>query len=143
MTPKVPISDSGTATEGMVVAHPLRRKRKTTSTTSATLSISVNSTSETEARMVRLRSSATLTSMAGLIDRASSGSSAFTRSITSMMLAPGWRRMMSSTARRPSNQAAARWFSTSSVTRATSPRRTAAPSFTVRISWRQPAALVS
>jgi len=56
---------------------------------------SVRSTSTTEARMVVLRSSAMTTSMAGLIERASSGISAFTRSITSMMLAPGCRRMIS------------------------------------------------
>jgi hypothetical protein len=44
-----------------------------------------------------------------------------------MMLAPGWRRMIIVTARFPSVQAATRSFSTLSVTRATSCRRTGAP----------------
>src|SRR5206468_10454507 len=48
-----------------------------------------------EARMVVLRSSATFTSMAGEMERASSGRSFCTRSITSTMLAPGCRRMIS------------------------------------------------
>ncbi len=111
----------------MVVAHPLRRKRKTTRTTRATLMSSVNSTSDTEARMVPLRSSTTLVSMAGEMERARDGRSALTRSITWMMLAPGWRRMIIVTARFPSLQAATRSFSTLSVTRATSCRRTGAP----------------
>ena len=128
IAPKVPIRLSGTATLGMVVAQPLRRKTKTTSTTRATLRSSVVCTSATDARMVVLRSSATFTSMAGEMERASSGRSFCTRSITSTMLAPGCRRMISSTARSPSHQAAARWFSTSSITRATSPSRTGVPS---------------
>ena len=40
MTPKVPTSDSGTATLGMIVAGRLRRKRKITITTSATATAS-------------------------------------------------------------------------------------------------------
>ena len=123
----MPISESGTATLGMAVARTLRRKRNTTSTTSPMLMRRVRSTSTTEARMVVLRSSAMVTSMAGLIERVSSGISAFTRSITSMMLAPGCRRMITGIERRPSTQPAARWFSTSSLTRATSVRRTGAP----------------
>ena len=56
MTTKVPISESGTATLGMMVAERLRRKRKITITTSAMVSMSSNSTSRTEARMVLVRS---------------------------------------------------------------------------------------
>ena len=52
MAPKVPISDTGTATLGMNVARGLRRKTKTTAMTSAMAMIKVLSTSRTEARMV-------------------------------------------------------------------------------------------
>ena len=95
----MPISESGTATLGTAVARRLRRKANTTSTTRQTLITSVNCTSATEARMVWLRSCETFTSMAGEIDPASCGRSALTLSITSMMFAPGWRRMMIKTAR--------------------------------------------
>src|SRR5713101_8589955 len=127
IAPKVPTSERGTATLGTAVARRLRRNANTTSTTRHTLITSVNCTSETEARMVWLRSCETCTSMEGEIDPASCGSSALTRSITSMMFAPGWRRMMIKTARWWSAQAATRSFSTLSRTRATSCRRTGAP----------------
>ncbi len=55
MTPKVPISDTGTATLGMRVERTLRRKTKTTRMTSTIEITSVISTSCTEARMVRVR----------------------------------------------------------------------------------------
>ena len=63
MTPKVPISESGTATLGITVAEKLRRKRKITITTRPTVSISSNCTSLTEARMVVVRSVSTCTLM--------------------------------------------------------------------------------
>ena len=88
--------------------------------TRMTLSTSVCSTSCTDARIVCVRSSTTSILIAGDIDFASSGRSAFTRSLVSMMFAPGWRRMMSSTARAPFIHAATRLFSTSSKTSATS-----------------------
>ena len=53
ITPKVAISDSGSATPAMMVARMVRRNSSTTSTTSTTLSTSVNCTSRIEARMVR------------------------------------------------------------------------------------------
>ncbi len=59
ITPKVPISDSGTATLGISVAATLRRNRKVTITTSAIDSISSNCTSLIEARMVCVRSAST------------------------------------------------------------------------------------
>ena len=65
--------------------------------------------------------------MAGEMEPDSCGSNALTRSMTSMMFAPGCRRMMISTARCESAQAATRSFSTLSITRAMSERRTAAP----------------
>ena len=43
------MSDSGTATLGMMVARKLRRKKKITMTTSTTVSINSNSTSWTDA----------------------------------------------------------------------------------------------
>ena len=52
----MPISESGTAILGMIVADRLRRNRKMTITTSATVSISSNSTSCTDARIVVVRS---------------------------------------------------------------------------------------
>ncbi len=91
MTPKVPTMESGTATEGMMVAARLRRKRKITITTRATVSISSNSTSCTEERMVTVRSVSTFTcTVAGRL-ACNCGSSFLMRSTTAMMLAPGWR----------------------------------------------------
>src|SRR5207249_3888571 len=80
MAPKVPTSESGTATVGTSVARMLRRKANTTSTTRQTLITSVNCTSPTEARIVWLRSCATWTSMAGEMEPDSCGSNALTRS---------------------------------------------------------------
>ena len=65
ITPNVPISDSGTATLGMIAARPLRRNRKTTSTTSAIEITIVLSTSRTEARIVPVRSLATISLIEG------------------------------------------------------------------------------
>ena len=59
MPANVPISESGTATLGMMVARALRRKRKTTSTTSAIARISVSWMSRNEARMLVVRSRTT------------------------------------------------------------------------------------
>ena len=56
ITPKVAISDSGSATPAMMVARMVRRNISTTSTTSTTLSSSVNCTSWIEARIVVVRS---------------------------------------------------------------------------------------
>ena len=127
MTPKVPISDSGTAMEGITVADSLRRNRKVTSTTSATASTSSNCTSCTAARMVWVRSVSWITSrLAGRLALIC-GSSAWMRSTTSMTLAPGWRWMFTSTAAFWLAQAARRSFSVPSWMLATSFRRSAAP----------------
>ena len=64
MTPKVPTSDTGTATLGISVARQLRRNTNTTMITSAIEIISVRSTSRSEARMVGVRSIITATSIA-------------------------------------------------------------------------------
>src|SRR4029077_14589032 len=64
MTPKVAISDTGTATLGISVARQLRRKMNTTSTTRQTATISVRSTSRSDARIVVVRSITTSTLIA-------------------------------------------------------------------------------
>ena len=56
MTPKVPMSDTGTATSGTMAARALRRNMKTESTTSATEITSARSTSRSDARIVGVRS---------------------------------------------------------------------------------------
>ena len=56
ITPKVPTSDSGTATAGISVAGTLRRNTKITATTSAIASSSSICASRTEARIVVVRS---------------------------------------------------------------------------------------
>ncbi|MNC85882.1 hypothetical protein D3C83_15010 [compost metagenome] len=91
ITPKVPTSDSGTATLGMTVPASVRRNRKITSTTSATASISSNCTSSTEARMVVVRSVSSDTSKAAGRVAVNCGNRRFTRSTTSITFAPGWR----------------------------------------------------
>ncbi len=106
ITPKVPASDNGTATEGMMVAHSRRRNTKITATTSAMVSTRVNFTSCTEARMVSVRSENTSRcTSAGNTDR-SCGRMLRICSTVCTMLAPGWRRISSSTACLPSAQAA-------------------------------------
>ncbi len=135
MTPNVPTSDSGTATLGIAVARTLRRNTNTTAVTSSTLSRRVISTSRTDARMVVVRSIASVMSIAGEIACFSWGRAAFTPSMVRRMFAPGCRRMIIRTARFPSIQAARRLFSTSSITRATCPSRTPAPFWYETTSW--------
>ena len=91
MTPNVPMSDTGTAIEGMSVARPFLRNRNTTRMTRHEAMTSVRSISAREARIVVERSTATAMSMAGEIEALSSGINAFTRSTVSMMLALGAR----------------------------------------------------
>ncbi len=89
ITPKVPISDSGTATEGMIVALARRRNRNVTMTTSAMAISSSCCTSVTEARMVWVRSVSTVTSRPAGRLSVMLGSKALMRSTTSITLAPG------------------------------------------------------
>ena len=91
MAPKAPTIDSGTATEGMMVAARLRRNRKITITTSATVSSSSNSTSRTEARMVVVRSVRPFTGTVPGRAARNCGNSFLMRATTGRMLAPGWR----------------------------------------------------
>src|SRR3984957_4545795 len=127
IAPKVPTSDSGTATLGMTVAANVRRNTKMTATTSAMHSISSNSTSETEARTVVVRSVSTDTLITGGIVARSLGSSALMLSTTLMMLAPGWRWMLTMTAGTLFIQADSSAFSTPSLTLDTSLSMTGAP----------------
>ena len=129
ITPKVPTSDSGTATLGITVALALRRNRKITMTTSATASSSSNSVSSTEARMVVVRSAMICTSTEAGSAACSLGSSALTRSTVSMTLAPGWRCTLRMTPGVRSDQAARRRFSASSTICATSLSRSGFPFF--------------
>ncbi len=127
ITPNVPIREMGTATLGMNVERELRRKRKTTRMTRAMEMRRVISTSRTEARIVRVASTSTDRSIVGGIAARSWGRTARTPSTVAMMLAPGWREMMTMIAGLPFERPAARMSSTESVTLAMSARRTAAP----------------
>ncbi len=89
MTPKVPISESGTAMLGMMVDRTVRKKANTTRMTRVTESNRVISMSCTEARTVVVRSMTTLRVMAGEIAACSCGKTEYTWSTVSMILAPG------------------------------------------------------
>src|SRR5450432_2337802 len=78
MTPKVPMSDSGSATLVITVAQSVRRKMNITMTTSAMVSSNVNCTSETEARIVSVRSARTETCTDGGSVPVNFGNSCFT-----------------------------------------------------------------
>ncbi len=126
ITPKVAISDSGSATAAMMVARMVRRNSSTTSTTSTTLSTSVNCTSRIEARIVVVRSWTTVRSMPTGMARCSRGSSRLMRPTVSITLAPGWRWMSMTTAGVPWYQPPTLAFSSPSTTCATSPSSTGA-----------------
>ena len=88
---------------------------------------SARSTSRSEARIVVVRSIATVRSIAPEICVRNSGRIALTRSTVSMMLAPGWRVMISNTDARPFIRPSLRKSCTESTTCAMSERRTALP----------------
>ena len=132
ITPKVPMSDSGTASAGIRVAVPLRRNTKITPTTRAMASSSSACMSFTPARMVTVRSVSTCTSSEAGSVSCNCGSSALMRSTVAITLAPGWRRMFRITpALAPVSgvpaQAARRVFSASSTVSAMADRRTGLP----------------
>jgi len=83
------MSESGTVTLGITVAHRLRRNRKITMITRPTVRIRVSSTSLTEARIVCVRSVTTAMSIAGGIEAWMRGNAALMCSTVSMMLTPG------------------------------------------------------
>ena len=87
----------------------------------------VSSVSLSELRMVVLRSMATVTLTSAGMAACSAGNSAFTLSMVSMMLAPGWRNRITSTDGWPLDRPRLRTSSTESLTEATSDNCTAAP----------------
>ena len=127
MKANVPISETGTATLGISVARTLRRNTNTTRITSRTAKVSERSVSRSDARIVVVRSIATVRSMVLGIDARNCGSSAVTRSTVSMILAFGWRLMITSTEGLPFAIPALRRSCTESTTSATSDSCIAAP----------------
>src|ERR1700691_5553796 len=99
MTAKVPINDAGIATAGIRVTRRLRRKINTTAITRQVAISSVRSVSLTEARMVVVRSSTMVVVIPAGSEARMNGSAARMASLVVMILAPGWRNMITVTAR--------------------------------------------
>ena len=102
IAPNVPMMETGTAIAGIMVARALRRNRNTTRVTRTTAITNVISVSLRLDRIVVLRSLAMVRFMSAGIAAMSCGIAAFTASTVSMMLAPGWRNRITSTAGWPS-----------------------------------------
>ena len=117
MTPKVPISDTGTATLGISVARALRRNRNTTRITSADRdhqrALDFAQRGADGRRAVHRRHAGRSRSGSR---RAAAAAARCTRSTVSMMLAPGCRLMISSTAGLPLAEPALRRSCTESTT---------------------------
>ncbi len=127
---QVPASDSGTVTPAAMVGAARRRNRNTTSITSTAVAPSVSCMSWTLARMVCVRSARIEKVMPAGTHSRSCGSSALTRSATSMTLASPCLVMKSSTEGWRLNQPADRLLRTPFVMAATLDRRITVP-FTV------------
>src|SRR3979409_2446064 len=119
MAAQVPISETGTASAGMIVAGIVRRNRKITMTTRQIAIASVSCTSVTDSRIEIERSLSTSILIDGGTDARYCGSRLRTRSTTATVLASVWRWVASTTARLSLNQLAILSFSTPSTTRAT------------------------
>ena len=92
ITPSVPSSETVTATLGISDRPAVPQEERDHGRPPAAMAISsVRSTSRSEARIVLVRSTATLISMSCGSAACSAGSRAFTPSTVAMMLAPGWR----------------------------------------------------
>ena len=91
ITAKVPTSDSGTATLGIMVAETLRRNRNITITTRATASINSYCTSRTDARIVVVRSVSVTSSTEAGSAACSCGRIALMALTVSITFAPGCR----------------------------------------------------
>ena len=115
---QVPINDTGTASEGMIVAESERRNRKITMMTRQIAMRSDSCTFITEARMDTERSMSTSMRIDGGIDARYCGKCSRTESTTATVLASGWRWIASTMARSLLNQLAILSFSTLSMTRA-------------------------
>src|SRR5262249_31343548 len=118
MAAQVPMSDTGTASAGMMVAETERRNRKITRMTRMIAMTSVSCTLNTEARIETERSMSTCMRIDGGIDAWYWGKRARTESTTATVLASGWRWIASTMARSLLNQLAILSFSTLSMTRA-------------------------
>src|ERR671934_1713445 len=116
---QVPISDTGTASEGMMVAENERKNRKITRMTRTTAMRSVSCTFSTEARIETERSIRTSMRIDGGMEARYCGKCERTESTTATVLASGWRWIASTMARSLLNQLAILSFSTLSMTRAT------------------------
>ena len=127
ITAQVPIRETGTATAGMDVARPFRKKRNTTRMTSNTEISRVRSMSETEARMVSVRSRIVIRCSPRGMVACSAGIAACTASTVVMILAPGWRKMSISTDGLPLRKPACRTVCWESTISATSCKRTTLP----------------
>ena len=127
MTAKVPTIDMGRARLGITVAERLRRKTKITRMTRATVRRRVNFTSLTESRMDCDRSKMTSRFTDAGIWALKVGTRALIESTTSTVLVPGCRCTVRMIDRRSRNQEAILSFSTLSITRPSSSRRTGDP----------------
>src|SRR6185312_7199071 len=110
MPAKVPITAMGKASEGMMVAERVRRKRNITATTSTAAINRVICTSATDARMDWLRSYSTVKCAELGKVRTKLGITLLIESTIWMVLEPGCRWMESTMERLPSYQVAARTF---------------------------------
>ncbi|CUI44712.1 Uncharacterised protein [Achromobacter xylosoxidans] len=98
MTAKVATRQTGIATLGMAAARALPRNSHTTRITSPTASPSVTWASRSVAWMPGERSSTTVRSTSAGISARRPGRAWLMAAMVSMMLAPGWRLMVSTTA---------------------------------------------
>src|SRR5476649_2330768 len=99
MAAQVPINETGTASEGMMVAETFRRNRKITMITRVTAIASVSWTSLTAARIEIERSNKGSIWIDGGTCARIGGSFSRTMSTTATVLASGWRCTASTTAR--------------------------------------------
>ena len=127
MAAKVPTTEIGKASAGMIVAETLRRNSRMTRMTRAPAMSRVTCTSWMLSLIETLRSYSVLM----LIDAGNLawklGKVRLIELTVSIVLAPGWRWMARTIARWSTFQVATRLFSTLSIGVATSSRRTGAP----------------
>ena len=127
MAANVPTSETGTATMGTKAARPLRKNISTTKITNNTAKTKVYPASFIDARMLLVRSMATLKSTAAGIEAFKLGNTSLMRATVSIMLAPASRLITTNTAGLPLSKPAVRMSSTPSDNCATSRMATAAP----------------
>src|SRR5262249_20594484 len=127
IAPQVAMSDTGTASEGVIVAAAERRNRKITRTTRQTAISSVTCTSSAEAGMDTERSIRNCMLIDGGTCARNDGRRDLTESTTATVLASGWRWIASTIARLSLNQLAILSFSVLLMTRAISSSLIGAP----------------